>query len=150
MLRFAILGAGLLPGVGAVLLPGVALACPGHLDGQHADVDAAANPAACAKKAELVGGACSYTTGMMAQRVLMEGSTWTYSGRLTRFDGTSPANVAAPFTVGPDSVYVIGNEVVEELVAAGAQGGRVALEGRRLDVDGVKYFVITGFAAGNS
>lgn len=135
----------------AVFVPSVALACPGHLDGKHmADADAAANPAACAKKAEIVGGACGYTTGMMAQRVLMEGATWTFTGRLTKFDGTSPANVAAPYTVGPDAVYVIGNEVVEELVASGAQTGRVALEGRRLDVDGVKYFVITGFAAGNS
>lgn len=135
----------------AVFVPGVALACPGHLDGKHAAAaDASSNPAACAKKAELVGEACSYTTGMMAQRVLMEGATWTYAGHLTKFDGTSPASVAAPFTVGPDSVYVIANEVVEELVAAGAQSGRVALEGRRLDVDGVKFFVITGFVAGNS
>ena len=144
MSRFAFFAA-------VAFVPGVALACPGHLDGKHAaDADASANPAACAKKADLVGGACSYTTGMMAQRVLMEGTTWTYTGHLTKFDGTSPASVAAPFTVGPDAVYVIGNEVIEELVASGAQSGRVALEGRRLDVDGVGYFVITSFAAGNS
>ena len=37
-----------------------------------------------------------------------------------------------------------------QLFDAYEAGGRVALEGRRLDVDGVQYFVITSFAAGNS
>lgn len=137
--------------VGLALAAPAALACPGHMDGKaQAAADVEANPAACAKKAELVGGACSYTTGMMAQRVLTEGSPWTYTGRLTRFSGESPANVAAPYTVGPDSVFVVGNEVVESLAGASADAGRVALEGRVLTVDGARYFVITSFAAGNS
>lgn len=155
MSKFALLGV-------VLAAPVVAFACPGHMDGAaHASTDAAAashcpdgpncpDPTACAHKAELVGCACSYTTGMMAQRVLTDGHPWTYTGSLTKFDGSLDSHVAAAFTVGPDNVYVVANEVLESLTKSGAQDGRVALEGRSLEVDGVQYFVLTSFAVGNS
>jgi hypothetical protein len=140
--------------------PTPALACPGHMDGAKAEAPcpdrahcpdqmASSDPAACAHKADLVHDACSYTTGMMAQRVLSDGHPWTFTGTLTKFDGALDSHVAAAFTVGPDNVYVVANEVLESLTESG-QLGRVALEGRILDVDGVKNFVLTSYAAGNS
>lgn len=132
----------------ALVAPASAFACPGKGAGTLTSTEAAADPAACAKKAELVGDACSYTTGMMAQRVLTEGKPWTYTGRMARFEGKLSSHVAAAYTVGPDAVYVVANEVVESL--SSQADGRVALEGRVLDVDGTRYFVVTSFAAGNT
>ncbi len=135
------------------LVPQVALACPGKNceDCAHADeAEAASDPAACAKKAELVGGSCSYSTGMMAQRVLSEGRPWTFTGTLVESGGRLDSHVAAPFVVGPEKVNVIANEVLESLTSSGAHGGRVGLEGRVLEVEGVKYFVVTRYRPENS
>lgn len=136
----------------AFALPAIALGgkMPAAEHAATADADAASDPAACARKADLVQGACRYTTGMMAQRVLSEGKPWSFTGSLTKFDGALDSHVAAAFTVGPDSVYVVANEVLESLTASGGGEGRFALEGRQLEVDGVRYFVLTSFAAANS
>lgn len=136
----------------ALVVPGISLACGGNGECSHCSHAASVeeDPAACAKKAELVGGACSYTTGMMAQRVLTEGKPWTYTGRLAQVSNSLDSHVAAPFVVGPSSTYVIANAVLEALTTAGAHHGRVALEGRLLEVEGVTYFVLTDFAAQNS
>jgi len=137
----------------AWLVPEIALACPGKTceDCDHAEVKAeASDPAACAKKAELVGGSCSYSTGMMAQRVLSEGRPWTFTGTLVESRSRLDSHVAAPYVVGPEKVNVIANEVLEVLTSAGAQSGRVGLEGRVLEVDGVKYFVVTKFSPDNT
>lgn len=155
MSKFALLGV-------MLAAPVAALACPGHMDGAApAATETAAgapcphgpacpDPTACAHKADLVGGACAYTTGMMAQRVLTDGHPWTYAGSLTKFDGSLDSHVAAAFTVGPDNVYVVANEVLESLTKTGAQSDRVSLEGRTLEIDGVRYFVLTSFSVGNS
>ena len=125
-------------------LPAAALACGGNKSADTTaaatDPNAAANPAACAKKAELVGSGCSHTTGMMAQRVLAEGAPYTYAGTLVKADSELTSHVAAPFVVGPDKIRVVANEVLEGF-SAGDQ--RVSLEGKLLEVDGVKYFVLT-------
>jgi hypothetical protein len=133
--------------------PSLALACPGHDGGDATHASAPAHdcdPGACAKNADLVGGGCSYSTGMMAQRVLSEGKPWAFTGTLARSAAELDSHVAAPFTVGPDKVSVVANEVLERLTDAGAHGGRVSLEGRILEVEGVKYFVLTSFSALNS
>lgn len=152
MVKVLVLGIGL-------IAPGLALACGGSKDcgscAHHADTEkaagektaAASDPTACAKKAELVGGACSYTTGMMAQRVLNDGTPWSYTGSLAKTTTDLESQVAAPFTVGPEKVNVVANEVLESLTTAGAHAGRVGLEGKLLEVDGVKYFVLTSFSA---
>lgn len=140
----------------AVLVPGVALACPGsktatadassaetHTVAAHkAQSDAQLDAAACAKKASLVGAACSYSTGMMASRVLEQGKSFTYTGRLTATDEVLDSQVAAPFVVGPDKMRVIANEVVE---SASTTDGRMTWQGKVLEVDGVQYFVVTGY-----
>ena len=112
----------------------------------------AADPASCAKKAELVGSNCAYSTGMMAQRVLSEGATFTYTGTLAESTNQLSSHVASPFTVGaPDvAVHVVANEVVETLSSSGLAAQRVNLEGKVLEVEGVKYLVVTGYQASNT
>lgn len=113
--------------------------------------DASADPSSCAKKAGLVGANCSYSTGMMAQRVLEEGKPWTFTGALSPSSNTLKSKVAAPFTTGPDrAVNVVANEVVEQLVGSGASAQRVTLDGKLLEVDGVQYFVATAFRTPNA
>ncbi|MEZ4316019.1 MAG: hypothetical protein R3F61_00875 [Myxococcota bacterium] len=138
----------------ALLAPGIALACPGKsttADASEGDTttvhakaesDAQLDAAACAKKADLVGAACSYSTGMMASRVLEQGKSFTYTGRLTPTNEVLASQVAAPFLVGPEKVRVIANEVVE---SASATDARMTWTGKLLEVDGVQYFVVTGY-----
>lgn len=108
------------------------------------------DPTSCAKKPGLVGANCSYTTGMMAQRVLAEGTPWSFTGSLTATDNALGTHVAAPYIVGPDKVNVVANEVLESLTEQGLQSGRVGLEGRKLEVDGVTYFVLTSYSVPSS
>lgn len=134
----------------AVNLPAAAFACGGektaaNSSAEDADSDAHANPTACAKKADLVGANCSYSTGMMAQRVIAEGAPYTFAGRLAAAPNELDSHVAAPFVVGPEKIAVVANEVLEQITAADLQAQRLNLQGRVLEVDGVKYFVLTGF-----
>jgi hypothetical protein len=89
---------------------------------------------------------------MMAQRVLEEGSPYTYVGRLIASDNTLTSRVAAPFTIGPEDarIHVLANEVIDLLDQHGATKRRVDLEGKVLEVDGITYFVATAYAPGNS
>ncbi|MCB9675972.1 MAG: hypothetical protein H6737_12690 [Alphaproteobacteria bacterium] len=137
----------------AFLVPSVAFACPGKTatadasepDATHVtaktETSEHLDATACAKKAELVGAACSYSTGMMASRVLEQGKSFSYTGKLTPTDEALASQVAAPFVVGPEKVRVIANEVVES-----AQGhDRMTFQGKVLEVDGVQYFVVTSY-----
>ena len=113
---------------------------------QVATLDAAA----CAKNAELVGENCSYSTGMMAQRVIAEGASWSYTGTLAAADNKLSSHVAAPFTVGPESIYVVANSVLDNIKNAGLDTSRISLEGKLLEVNGVKYFVLLNYKALNA
>jgi len=134
----------------ALLTPGLALACPGKTadadahDTTHAATQSAAalDAAACAKKASLVGSACSYTTGMMASRVLEQGKVFSYTGTLKAVEGGLESQVAAPYLIGPSGIRVIANEVVESVTQPDA---RMTWSGKVLEVDGVEYFVLTGY-----
>lgn len=109
------------------------------------------DPTHCAKNAELVGSNCSYSTGMMAQRVLEEGKPYTFTGKLAPSSNELRSRVAAPYVIGPESeVNVVANEVVESLVASGAGAIRITVTGRLLEVDGIQYFVATEYEQANS
>jgi hypothetical protein len=142
MLKLAVLGIGL-------LAPVAALACGGDCPMDKA-ATAAVDPAGCAKHAELVGGNCSYTTGMMAQRVLEEGKTFTFTGHMAATENHLESHVAAPYKIGPTQYNVLANEVLEQLKGTGAESGRVSLQGRLLEVDGNTYLVLTHFEKANS
>lgn len=144
--------------LGATVFSNRAHACPGKdpaTCAQHAATATAegqarnaGNPAHCARRADLVGpGACSWTTEMVAQRVLEEGTPWSYVGRLVRSEEVLASKVAAPYTIGPDArIHVVANEILENVDAT----GRLELAGRLLDVDGTTYFVVTSAEPGNS
>ena len=123
-----------------------AMACPGKTATASTEAVgeqsvASLDAAACAKKASLVGSSCSYSTGMMASRVLEQGASFSYTGKLQSVDAKLESNVAAPFELG-DATRVIANEVVESVDDVSV---RLTWKGKLLEVDGVKYFVVTGF-----
>jgi len=103
----------------------------------------------CARAASLVGSNCSYTTGMMARRVIEEGQDWTYIGELAQTGNDLANKVAAPYSVA-DGFHVIANELVEVLSQEGHANARLSLAGRLLEVDGVRYVVLTSFRVINS
>jgi hypothetical protein len=106
-------------------------------------VDAAV-AAHCARSRALVGSNCSYTTGMIARRVVEEGVDWELVGTLSAAPNTLASLVAAPF-VAPDGAYVVANELIELMAAGGHAAGRLSLVGKVLDIDGVRYVVVTSF-----
>jgi hypothetical protein len=137
---------------GLLLAPGIALACPGSDCSDCDKTTAAAAPVdkgeatACAKKAALLGSACRYSTGMMAQRVVAEGKEWSFTGKMVEATNQLASHVAAPFKVGPDGlVNVVANELLDQMTDAGLADKRVTMSGKMLDVDGVQYFVLTDY-----
>lgn len=123
-----------------------ALACPGKTATAAASTDetsvASLDATACAKKASLVGSSCSYSTGMMASRVLEQGKSFSFTGRLQAEEEKLESNVAAPFAIGADGYRVIANEVLESVADTEA---RLLWKGKVLEVDGITYFVVTDF-----
>jgi hypothetical protein len=125
------------PGADEVLAATAIEECAAHSD-RHA-----VDPARSARRPELVGPeSCSWTTSVMAQRVLEQGTPWTYVGKLSASLEALPSRVASPFTVGPDQrIHVVANQILEQLPREAT--ARVELTGRVLEVDGITYFVAT-------
>jgi hypothetical protein len=98
----------------------------------------------CARSHTLVGANCSYTTGMVARRVVEEGEDWSFSGVLTAAPNTLSSHVAAPFTAASGD-YIVANELLEVLQAGGHAAARLSLAGKVLDIDGVRYVVLTSY-----
>lgn len=132
--------------------PGAALACPGSematnnqaSNVQLASTAAAVDPTHCAKNAALVGSSCAWSTGAMAQRVQAEGKDTTVTAKLASQAKQLDSHVAAPFQVG--DMYVIANQVIETADTAAT----LAMNGKMLEVDGVKYFLVTTFQKANT
>jgi hypothetical protein len=131
----------------AISIPGAAFACSGHDDMASTSPTAAkttvaqADATRCAKKASLVGENCSYSTGKMAQRVNTEGKDTTLTSvHFEKHDAMLDSHVAVPYKVA--DMYVIANEVVEQIADPTAS---MALSGKVLEVDGVKYLLVTSF-----
>lgn len=135
------------------MVSGAALACGGNTCGKCADahanvkeVSSETNPTACAKRADLVGSACSYATGMMAQRVVTEGQEMSYQGTLAKVAAAGKSRIATPYSIGPKSgLQVIANEILEEIVDRKLAGKALAFKGKMLEVEGVQYFVLLGY-----
>ena len=127
--------------------PSTALACGGEKTATAstatpAVTNAIANADAtnCAKNAALVGTNCAWSTGQMAQRVHTEGKDVSLTATLAKQDSPLKSKVAAPFKTG--DMYVIANEVIEQADVSSS----LALSGKVLEVDGVKYLLVTSFA----
>ncbi len=129
-------------------------ACGGHDEASACPEEAVADldPSECAKRVELIGpGNCSWTTAMMADRVLDEGAPYTYVGRLVESRNKLNSRVAAPYTVGPDAeIHVIANEILDAFDREISMQERLELRGKVLAADGIRYLVVTSFAKGAS
>lgn len=134
----------------ALLVPAAAFACPGMGDMAESAHDrpalasATLDPTHCAKSSALVGEDCSYSTNLMAQRVHAEGQDTTVTAKLERVDTALASHVAAPWKVG--DMRVIANSVAETLDVTST----LALAGKVLEVDGVKYLLVTSAMKSNS
>jgi hypothetical protein len=128
--------------------PSPALACPGNeMAANPAKTElasAAIDPTHCAKSAALVGSNCKWSTGQMAQRVQTEGEDVKVTSRLAKQEEVLASQVAAPFKAG--ELYVIANQVIEQA----DPNATLALDGKVLEVDGVKYLLVTSFQKTNS
>ena len=119
---------------------------------KHEAIASHGDPGRCSKHASLMGfGNCSWSTSRMAERVLHDGSPYSFVGSLSRSDNRLESKVAAPYTVGPQSeIHVIANEVLEGLKAPDVTELRLELQGKLLVVDGVQYLVVTHIGQPNS
>ena len=131
----------------AMLLPTSASACPGkdspaEVSERDEQAPIEAEPTRAAKRAELVGTSCSYSTGMMAQRVHADGEDLELTVKLERTEETLPSKVAAPFTADGE-YHVIANELLDTLNPEQTY----AFTAKTLEVDGVKYLLVTGYQA---
>lgn len=98
-----------------------------------------------ARPGKLVGTSCLYSTGLMAKKVLDGGTRWTYEGALAEVASPSDTGVSSPYTAANGSYNLVATELLELLVSCGYGSGPLALEGRSLEVDGVRYVVLTSF-----
>lgn len=108
-----------------------------------ADADTATHAATSAR---LVGSACSYTTSLMARRVMEQGSEWSAEGALVASPAVHDSLVAAPYTLASDdSVHVLATDFLEALLVSRAAGPTLALTGRQMEVSGVRYVVLLSY-----
>lgn len=106
------------------------------------ETDLAANSA---RPGKLIGASCTYTTSAVAHRVVEEGAPWRYTGKLTFVASPSGSQVACPYVTGDGGFHLVATELLDSLVACGYENSSLALEGRALEVDGVRYVVLTSF-----
>ena len=127
--------------------PTAALACPGEQVASQGEVKptlAAVDPTGAATNPALIGANCKWSTGSMAQRVQTEGKDTSVTAKLQKQDKALASQVAVPFKVG--EMYVIANQVIEQADPAAT----LAMSGKVLEVDGVKYFLVSNAQKTNS
>jgi hypothetical protein len=127
------------------------LACPANLVDPNAV--AAGEPVSMeladashsARPGPLMGASCLHSTGLMAKRVVDEGISWSYEGGLLPTSSLLDATVSCPFSTENGTFQVVATELLDAIVSCGYSTQRLLLEGRSLEVDGVRYVVITSF-----
>jgi hypothetical protein len=55
------------------------------------------------------------------------------------------SNISCPYTAGDGKFNLVATELLEAVVGCGYGSSTLSLEGRSLDVDGVRYVVLTSF-----
>ncbi|MBM4389569.1 MAG: hypothetical protein FJ090_00495 [Deltaproteobacteria bacterium] len=135
-----------------------ASACPSDAQGAatHVDAEAASVDEIVAMHvahgAPMIGSNCSYSTGLMARRVLGEGRDWTFVGQVEPTANDLASHVATPYRTrsAGQSAFLVATELLERLLAEDRTDATLALSGRTLDVDGVTYVVLTSYRVVNS
>lgn len=108
---------------------------------RYVAVDAARSP----RSGDMIGPTCTFRTGVMARRVMSEGADYAFFGRLQPSTRT-PGDVACPYIVGGQvDTCVVASELVEHMQSHDQAGGELSLEGRVLEVDGVRYVVLAAY-----
>ncbi len=102
--------------------------------------------------APMIGSNCSYSTGLMARRVLGEGRDWTFVGQLDPTANDLASHVATPYRTrsAGQAAFLVATELLERLLAEDRTEATLALSGRTLEVDGVTYVVLTSYRVINS
>jgi len=127
----------------ALAAPSAALACPGA-EMATANTSTQVDPTHCAHNAALMGTNCAWSTGAMAQRVQAEGRDLSVTATLAPQQNALASAVAAPYKTG--DLFVIANSVIEQADVSAS----LALTGKVLEVDGIKYFLVTSFQKTNT
>jgi hypothetical protein len=114
-----------------------------------------AQPERIARSEALLGTADSFRTATTARRVLAEGAELSSAGRLVANptpSGTSEGGaLACPYQLAsmPGSC-LLATELVEHLALKGPVHGDLQLEGRILEIDGIRYVVLTAYQPGKA
>jgi hypothetical protein len=134
-----------------MLLGKVSAACPADL--VNAEAVSSGKPVTTepelagnsARPGKLIGASCTYTTSLVAQRVIAEGVPWSYEGPLRLAEARVESQIACPYITGDGGFQVVATELLDILVSCGYASSPLILEGRTLEVDGVRYVVLTSF-----
>ncbi len=107
-------------------------------------------PDRIARSEALLGAADSYRTGMTVRRVLADGTDYTYTGKLVA--APSPGgSFSCPYQLaGQPETCVLATELVEHLSQKGPAQEDLKLEGRILEVDGIRCIVLTAYQPGKA
>ena len=108
----------------------------------------AIDPTSPARSGAMLGSACSYRTATIARRVMAQGADYAYVGSL-QSNTEAQGEVACPFRVGGQlKTCVVASELVEHLAGETVESEALSLEGRILEIDGVRYVVLTAYQPG--
>ena len=126
-------------------------ACPGETVRTEGKKVVANDASHCAHSDGVIGAHCSYATGVMARRVLEQGEDTELVATLLDVDEDVPGGVSAPYRFAEDpKSRVIANELIEQMVRTNRIGRPLEVDARELDVDGVRYYVLTAYEVPNS
>jgi hypothetical protein len=107
-------------------------------------------PDRIARSEALLGAADSYRTGMTVRRVLAEGTDYTYTGKLVA-SPSNPGPLSCPYQLaGQPETCLLGTELLEHLDQKGPVREELKLEGRILEVDGIRCIVLTAYQPGKA
>lgn len=94
--------------------------------------------------ARVLGTEYTWRTGVLARRAWQEGAPYAFVGVLQRGGADAPPDVACPLTAGgPEGACVLATALVERLMAEVPLDRELSVEGRIIEVDGIRYVVLT-------
>lgn len=100
----------------------------------------------CATSTILLGAGSSYSTTLMARRVMEQGEEWSKVAALIAANPDTDTMVAAPFTLVEDTtVRVLATHLIERIANEKYVGPTLQLAGKQMDVDGTRYVVVTSY-----
>ncbi len=130
--------------VSPAVLADTATAAQGiRVDGARVEaVDASLPPRA----AQVLGTDYTWRTGVLARQAWQQGAPYAFVGVLQPTTPQAAGDIACPLRIGgQDGTCVLATELVEHLAAEGSPDIELSVEGRILEVDGIRYVVLTAY-----